>query len=96
MSTAVKEGEKPALITDSFMVWLRDAIGRKGTVSEPIAELVDYSLGDEAIVQEGALKSGVREIVCARRSGRSLLIWGVSIGSGVVFKNASALAAPAQ
>lgn len=88
--TIVKEGERPALLADSFITRLRDAIERNGAVPEPVAEAVDYRPGDEVIVQEGALK-GVRGVVRERRSARQLVIWVSEIGRGVAFTIGSAL-----
>lgn len=88
--SVVKEGGKPALLADSFVTLLRDAIGRAGAVLEPVTERVNYVLGDEVIVQEGAL-SGVRGVVRERRGGRQLVIWVAEIGRGVAFTIGSAL-----
>jgi transcriptional antiterminator NusG len=90
--TVVKEGGKPALLADSFMTELRDAIGREGVVPEPVREVADYAPGDEVIVQEGAL-CGVRGVVRERRSERQLVIWVAEIGRGVAFTIGSALVA---
>jgi transcription antitermination factor NusG len=88
--TVVKEGERPALLTDSFVARLRDAIERRGAAPEPVAEVVNYLPGDEVIVQDGALK-GVRGVVRERRSGRQLVIWVSEIGRGVAFTIGPAL-----
>lgn len=93
--TVVKEGGKPALLSDGFVTGLRDAIGREGAVPEPVTERVNYSPGDEVIVQEGVL-SGVRGVVQERRSGRSLVIWVAEIGRGVAFIIGSALVRAAR
>lgn len=82
--TVVKQGERPALLADSFVARLRDAIERTGAVPEPVADVMDYRPGDEVIVQEGAL-IGVRGVVRERRSGRQLVIWVSEIGRGVAF-----------
>ena len=79
--TVVKEGGKAALLADSFVTSLRDAIEREGVVPEAVTERVDYAPGDEVIVQEGVLR-GVRGIVRERRSGRQLVIWVAEIGRG--------------
>jgi transcription antitermination factor NusG len=95
--TVVKEGGKPALLTDSFITSLRDAIGRAGAAGaapEAVTESVDYAPGDEVIVQDGAL-AGVRGIVRERRSGRQLVMWVAEIGRGVAFTIGSALVKPA-
>lgn len=88
--TVVREGGKPALLADSFVTSLRDAIGRTGAAPEPVTERTDYAPGDEVIVQEGVL-CGVRGVVRERRSGRQLVIWVAEIGRGVAFTIGSAL-----
>lgn len=88
--TVVKEGGKPALLADSFVTALRDAIAREGAAPETVTERIDYAPGVEVIVQEGALR-GVRGIVRERRSGRQLVIWVAEIGRGVAFTIGSAL-----
>jgi len=93
--TVVKEGGKPALLADSFVRLLRDAIGRDGAAPEALTEIVDYAPGDEVIVQDGVL-TGVRGIVRERRSGRSLVIWVAEIRRGVVFTIGAALVKAAR
>lgn len=93
--TVVKEGGKAALLADSFVMSLRDAIKREGVVPEAVTERVDYASGDEVIVQEGVLR-GVRGIVRERRSRRQLVLWVAEIGRGVAFTIGSALVAPAR
>src|ERR1035437_2853981 len=88
--TVITERGKPALLADSFVASLRDAIGREGAAPEAVTESVDYVPGDEVIVQEGVL-SGVRGIVRERRSGRQLVLWVAEIGRGVAFTIGSAL-----
>lgn len=88
--TVVKEGGKPALLANSFVISLRDAIGRRGVRPEAVTENIDYAPGDEVIVQEGVL-SGIRGVVRERRSGRQLVIWVAEIGRGVAFSIGSAL-----
>lgn len=82
--TVVKEGGKPALLADSFVTALCDAIGREGAAPEAVTESIDYASGDEVIVQEGVLR-GVRGIVRGRRGGRQLVLWVAEIGQGVAF-----------
>lgn len=93
--TVIKERGKPALLADSFVATLRDAINRDGIVPEPVTETIDYRVGDEVIVQEGAL-CGVRGVVRERRSGRQLVLWVAEIGRGVAFTIGSALVTAAQ
>src|SRR5450759_4037254 len=88
--TVVKEGEKPAFLSDSFVTSLRDAIGREGAVPEPVTERVEYAPGDEVIVQEGAL-CGVRGVVRERKGRRQLVLWVAEIGRGVTFTIGSVL-----
>lgn len=64
--TVVKNGGSPALLTDSFVTRLREAIEVHGAAVEPITELQDYNPGDEVIVQEGAL-AGMRGVVREQR-----------------------------
>ena len=82
--TIVKESGRPALLADSFVTSLRDAIEREGVVPEAVNERVDYALGEEVIVQDGVLR-GVRGIVRERRGGRQLVLWVAEIGRGVAF-----------
>jgi transcriptional antiterminator RfaH len=88
--TVITERGKPALLADSFIAALRDAISRDGVAPEAVAESVDYAPGDEVIVQEGALR-GIRGVVRERRSGRQLVVWVAEIGRGVAFTIGSAL-----
>lgn len=82
--TVVKEGGKPALLAGSFITSLRDAIEREGAAPEAVTERVEYTPGDEVVVQEGLLR-GVRGIVREIRSKRQLVIWVAEIGRGVAF-----------
>jgi transcription antitermination factor NusG len=93
--TVINQRGKPALVADSFVNALRDAIGREGAVPEPVIESVNYAPGDEVVVQEGAL-SGVRGVVRERRSGRQLVLWVAEIGRGVAFTIGSALVKAAR
>lgn len=64
--TVVKEGGRPAWLTNGFVASLRRAIECPGVAVERIAERAKYSAGDEVIVQEGVL-TGVRGVVCEHR-----------------------------
>ena len=88
--TVITECGKPALLADSFVSTLRDAIGREGAAPETLTESVDYAPGDEVIVQEGVLR-GVRGIVREWKSRRQLVLWVAEIGRGVAFTIGSAL-----
>ena len=91
--TVVKEGGKAALLADSFVMSLRNAIEREGVVPEAVKERVDYEPGDEVIVQEGVL-CGVRGVVREVRGARQLIIWVAAIGRGAAFNIGAALVAP--
>ena len=82
--TVVKQGDRPALLANSFTAGLREAIDRNETAPERVSEEIGYHPGDEVIVQEGPLE-GVRGVVRERRSGRLLVIWVSDIGRGVAF-----------
>ena len=88
--TVITHGDRPALLTDSFVSSLRDAIGREGAKPEAVSENIDYAPGDEVIVQEGALR-GVRGVVRERRGARQLVVWVKEIGKGVSFTIGSSL-----
>lgn len=93
--TIVKREGRPALLPDSLVADLREAVERRGVVPERLAEVAHYHEGDEVIVQEGAL-AGVRGIVRERRNQRQLVIWVSEIGRGVAFTIGSALAKAAR
>jgi transcriptional antiterminator RfaH len=94
--TVITEGGKPALLADSFVTALREAIGREGVAPEVVTERINYAPGDEVIVQDGALR-GVRGIVRERRrGGRQLVLWVAEIGRGVAFTIGSALVSAAN
>ncbi|HUR92453.1 MAG TPA: transcription termination/antitermination NusG family protein [Gemmatimonadaceae bacterium] len=82
--TVVKQGERPALLSDSFITALRNAIEHKGSSPEALDNTADFNPGDEVIVQEGAL-AGMRGVVRERRNSRQLVIWVAEIGRGVGF-----------
>lgn len=93
--TVITNRGKPALIDDTVVTSLRNALGREGVVREAVTECIDYAPGDEVIVQEGALR-GVRGIVRERRGGRQLVLWVAEIGRGVAFTIGSALVRAAE
>ena len=93
--TVITDGGKPALLADSYVTRLRDALGSEGVTPEAVCESIRYMPGDEVIVQDGVLR-GVRGIVREGKSGRQLVIWVAEIGRGVAFTIGSALLAPAR
>lgn len=80
--TVVREGERPALLTDDFVTSLRHAIERDSVAVERVSECAEYVPGDEVIVQDGIL-AGVAGIVRQQRGSRQLVIWVPEIGGGV-------------
>jgi transcription antitermination factor NusG len=80
--TVVKEGGRPALLTDGFVTSLRRAVECSSVEVERIAECTEYSVGDEVIVQDGIL-AGVAGVVRQTRGSRQLVIWVPAIGGGV-------------
>lgn len=93
--TVVKQGGRPALLSDGFVTRLRDALETEGVAAEPVTDPREYNPGDEVIVQEGALM-GLRGIVRERRSTKQLVIWVADIGRGVALTIGSALVQPAR
>ena len=88
--TVVKHDGRPAMLQDEFVRDLRNAIERKDTAPEAIAEPVEYEPGEEVIVQVGPL-AGLRGIVRESRNRRRLVIWIAEVGRGVAFTIGSAL-----
>jgi transcription antitermination factor NusG len=96
--TIVKSGARPAQVSDSFVVSLRQALECTGMVATPVdtpAVRHDYDLDEEVIVQEGPL-AGLRGVVQQLRGGRQLVIWVREIGRGVAFSIGAALVARAS
>jgi transcription antitermination factor NusG len=92
--TVVKTGDKPTLLTDSFIASLREALDRATAVAKPVTERHDYSIDEEVVVQEGPL-AGLRGVVRQFRGARHLVIWVQAIGRGVAFTIGAALVARA-
>jgi transcription antitermination factor NusG len=88
--TVVRHDGRPALLADDFVGRLREAIERKDTAPEAVAEPVEYLPGEEVIVQEGPL-AGLRGVVRESRNGTRLVIWVAEVGRGVAFTIGSAL-----
>lgn len=80
--TVVKEGGRPALLTDNFVTSLRQAVESSSVAVERVAESLEYTAGDEVIVQDGIL-AGVTGVVRQKRGSRQLVIWVPEIGGGV-------------
>lgn len=91
----MKQGDRPATLTDVFVSSLRQAVESPGVDVELVTERVDYHPGDEVIVQEGVLL-GVRGVVQERRGGRQLVIWVKEIGKGVAFTIGSSIVKPVR
>lgn len=89
--TVVKAGAKPALLSDSFVRSLRQALECSGFIAEPVIAPQTFAVHDEVIVQEGPL-AGLRGVVQQVRGGRQLVICVQEIGRGVAFTIGSGLA----
>lgn len=88
--TVVKEHGRPALVAGELVLSLRDVVQRNELSPERVAERPDPAIGEEVVVQEGAL-AGVRGTIRERRNGRQLVIWVAEIGRGVAFTVGSTL-----
>lgn len=93
--TVVKNGGKPAVLSDDFVQQLREAITRGGDAVRPLPAAAEFGPGDEVVVQDGPLR-GVRGMVREVRGARQLVIWVSAIGRGVAWKIGSALVLPAH
>jgi transcription antitermination factor NusG len=86
----VKDGGQPAILSDEFITSLKRAVNSVGAAVESVKDLIEYEVGEEVIVQEGAL-AGLRGVVRERRNARQLVIWIQQIGRGVAVTIGSAL-----
>lgn len=93
--SVVKRQGKPALLADSFVSRLRDAVDRREAEPTPVTQAVRFDPGDEVIVQEGPLK-GMRGVVREQRSNRQLVVWVSEVGRGVAFTIGHALVKAAR
>jgi transcription antitermination factor NusG len=92
--TVVKAGEKPAMLSDSFVGALRRAVDCSGLVAESVSAPHDYKTDDEIIIQEGPL-AGLRGVVRQLRGARHLVVWVKEVGRGVAFTIGATLVARA-
>lgn len=90
----VKNGGRPAVLSDAFVASLRRAIDTPGVAASPVTERLSYAVDDEVIVREGPL-AGLRGIVQHVRSGRRLVVWIEQVGRGVAFTIGATLVSPA-
>jgi transcription antitermination factor NusG len=90
--TIVKDGARPARLSDAFVSSLRRSLEFSGVTATPVAERVAYAPDDEVIVQNGPL-AGARGVVRELRGARQLVIWVKEVGRGVAFTIESALVA---
>lgn len=93
--TVVKSGDRPALLSDSFIASLREALDCAESVAKAVTERHDYVIDEEVIVQEGPL-AGLRGVVQQFRGARHLVIWVQEVGRGVAFTIGAALVARAN
>ena len=82
--TLVKSGDRPALLSDTFIASLRGALDSPSVAAEPFNDPHDYTVDEEVVVQEGPL-AGLRGVVQQLRGARQLVIWVREIGRGVAF-----------
>lgn len=87
--TVVKNGATPALLDDSFVEYLRQAVARPELLPERV-QAESYNPGDEVVVLDGVL-SGLHGVVREQRSRRQLIVWVSEIGKGVALSIGSAL-----
>jgi transcriptional antiterminator RfaH len=91
--TIVKAGDKPAVLSDTFVHALRHALEQPGVLAHAIEQQHDYHVHDEIIVQEGPL-SGLRGVVRQLRGAQHLVVWVKEVGRGVAFTINSSVVAP--
>jgi transcription antitermination factor NusG len=82
--SVVRAGDKPAVLSDTFVSSLRQAVEYSATDACVVANPHDYKLDDEVVVQEGPL-AGLRGVVQQLRGARHLVVWVKEIGRGVAF-----------
>lgn len=91
--TMVKEGGKPARLTDAFVTSLKRALLAPGLQASRLEDPIDYEVDDEVIVQDGPLV-GFRGVVREIRGARQLVVWVAAIRHGVAFTIDASLVAP--
>jgi transcription termination/antitermination protein NusG len=91
--TVVKNGDRPAMLDQSFIVALKRAVEFRGIEAETLTERPTFAINDEVVVDEGPL-SGLRGVVRQLRGKRYLVIWVEEIGRGVAFTVGENLVAP--
>jgi transcription termination/antitermination protein NusG len=91
----VRAGERPALLSDSFVHSLRTAVEQAGDGIAAVPERHQYAPDDVVVVQDGPL-AGLRGVVQQLRGARHLVVWSQEIGRGVAFTIGVALVAPSH
>lgn len=91
--SVVKNGRRPALLSDEFIRSLQRALETASLGASTITPTTEYEVGDEVLVREGPL-AGLRGVVGQVRSARHLVVWIHAIGRGVAFTLGSALVSP--
>lgn len=92
--TIVKTGNRPAMLSDSFVASLRYAIERSGIPASPV-QTHEYQLDDEIIVRDGPL-AGLRGVVRQIRGTQHLVVWLAEVGRGVAFTLSASAVSPAR
>jgi transcription antitermination factor NusG len=92
--TVVKSGDRPALLSDSFIASLRGALNSPTVAAQSLNDPREYAVNDEVVVQEGPL-AGLRGVVQQFRGARQVVIWVREIGRGVAFTMGATLVSPA-
>lgn len=82
--TVVKNGGRPAMLDQDFILSLRRAVECPAAATEAITDREIYAIEDEIVVQDGPL-SGLRGVVRQLRGKCNLVIWVEEIGRGVAF-----------
>jgi transcription termination/antitermination protein NusG len=93
--TVVKSGDKPALLSDTFVAGLRNVLDSAAVAVQPVKDAHDFALDQEVVVQDGPL-AGLRGVVQQLRGARHLVIWVREIGRGVAFTIGAALVSRAD
>lgn len=91
--TVVKNGDRPALLDQDFIVSLRRAVECAGVEAEALSERQAFSVDDEVVIHDGPL-AGLRGVVRQLRGKRHLVIWVEEIGRGVAFTIGDNLVVP--
>lgn len=93
--TVVKNGERPAMLSDQFVQSLRSALDCPHIAAQAAEDPTDFAVDDEVLVREGPL-AGLRGVVRQLRGASQFVIWIQEIGRGVAFTMRSAVVSHGQ